>query len=427
MNSPRPLPSTWKLTPLRELAEYRIGRTPSRARSEYWARLSGDEGVPWVSIADMRQYGVVSSTAERVTPGAVSEIFRGRVSPRGTLLMSFKLTIGRVATLGIDACHNEAIISLFPSSRVDQKFLEYFLSQINYAEYQDRAVKGHTLNQDKIDRLAIAEPPIEEQLRIAAILNSVRRAIDRETALVSHLEAIKRSAMHRLFTRGVRGKQQQESPIGPMPQDWSVKTIRSIARLVAGGTPSRTVPEYWQAGTIPWVKTGEVDYCVINSTEERITVGGLQNSSAKMLPKGTLLIAMYGQGVTRGKVALLGIEACTNQACAAVISASDDIAPKYLYHYLTHSYERLRALSHGAQQQNLNAELVASLEVAVPQDAAERDEIVEVLDAIDRITAVRHQRRTTLRRLFGLLLHSLMTGEIRVDRLDMPAAEVPAA
>ena len=98
-----------------------------------------------------------------------------------------------------------------------------------------------------------------------------------------------------------------------------VSGIRANYRLVAGGTPERDNPAYWHEGTIPWVKTGEVDYCVITDTEEKITQSGLDNSAAKLLPSGTVLVAMYGQGITRGKVAMLGIEAATNQACVGLI------------------------------------------------------------------------------------------------------------
>jgi type I restriction enzyme, S subunit len=104
-----------------------------------------------------------------------------------------------------------------------------------------------------------------------------------------------------------------------VPESWEVCRIGEICDLKSGGTPNRSKAEYWKNGHIPWVKTGEVDYCVINDTEEKITTAGLADSSARLFPSGTLLMAMYGQGITRGKVAILGIEAATNQACVAII------------------------------------------------------------------------------------------------------------
>src|SRR3989338_658543 len=116
--------------------------------------------------------------------------------------------------------------------------------------------------------------------------------------------------------------------------------------ITSGGTPARDTPEYWN-GRVPWVKTGEINYRPIMETEEYITEAGLQNSSAKLLPPGTLLLAMYGQGVTRGKVALLGIQAATNQACAALFP-SDRLDSGYLHAFFPFAYERVRSLGHGA-------------------------------------------------------------------------------
>lgn len=99
---------------------------------------------------------------------------------------------------------------------------------------------------------------------------------------------------------------------------WELKKLGEIADISSGGTPSRAKKDYWN-GNIPWVSTTLIDFNIIDKTDEKITAEGLKNSSAKLFPKGTLLMAMYGQGKTRGKIAILGIEASTNQACGAII------------------------------------------------------------------------------------------------------------
>ena len=167
------------------------------------------------------------------------------------------------------------------------------------------------------------------------------------------------------------------------------------------------------------MKTTEINYCVIQETEEHITQAGLDQSAAKLLPPETLLLAMYGQGVTRGRVAILGIEAACNQACAA-INPHDDVVvdTKYLYHFLTFRYEAIRRLAHGGQQQNLNLDTVRSLPVAYPANQEEQGEIVTILDAIDRKIDLHRRKRAVLDDLFKTLLHKLMTGDIRVEDLD---------
>ncbi|AKQ56443.1 EcoKI restriction-modification system protein HsdS [Bordetella hinzii] len=337
--------------------------------------------------------------------------------------MSFKLTIGRVATLGVDACHNEAIISIYPKPEVDQRYLGYFLAQVDYDALQDRQVKGNTLNQEKIDRIEVLLPPLDEQSSIANVLDLLRHSIDLQDRALATAEDLKRSAMRELFTRGLRGEPQKETEIGPVPESWVLEPIGAHFSVVSGGTPSRGNPAYWIGGNVPWVKTTEVDYCEITETEEHITPEGLENSAAKLLPKGTLLMAMYGQGITRGKVAILGIEAACNQASAAMSPLDDAVPTRFLYHFLTWQYEEIRSLAHGGQQQNLNLEIVRSLLVVVPPTRAEQDEIVAILDAIDRKIDLHRKKRVVLEELFKALLHKLMTGEIRADELDLSALD----
>ena len=268
-------------------------------------------------------------------------------------------------------------------------------------------------------------PPKLEQMKISTVLRKVRRGIEVEEKLAAIARELKQSAMRQLFTHGLRNEPQKETDEGTVPKSWIMQPIRANARLIAGGTPSRGVKEFWTGGTIPWVKTGQVDYCVINDTDEKITPVGLANSAAKMLPKGALLIAMYGQGITRGKVAILGIDAATNQACAGIIPTTDKLKPLFLYYYLTFSYDRLRSFSHGAQQQNLNAELVGSFKV--PQaDPDEQTEIATILQTIDRKISVHERKGAALSDLFQTMLNQLMTAQIRVDKLDIDTREVTA-
>ena len=210
----------------------------------------------------------------------------------------------------------------------------------------------------------------------------------------------------------------------------SVKQIApKVDAMIVVGSPNssnsqrlREVAEragYWVGGAIPWVKTTEVNYCVIDKTDEHITSEGLAQSAAKLLPAGTLLLAMYGQGVTRGRVAILGIDAACNQACAAIRAIDDCIEGRYLYHYLVSRYEAIRQLAHGGQQQNLNLDIVRDLPVVFPSDKAEQREIVAILDAIDRKIDAHQRKRAVLDDLFRSLLHKLMTGEIAVRDLDL--------
>ena len=266
-----------------------------------------------------------------------------------------------------------------------------------------------------------------EQKAIAAVLRQTESLLAQQSALLEMLQELKRAAMSRLFTRGLRGEAQKETEIGLVPESWEFDSLGAHHTVVSGGTPSRSNSSFWTGGTIPWVKTTEVNYCVISETEEHITPRGLENSAAKMLPGGTLLMAMYGQGVTRGKVAILGIEATCNQACAAITPKNDAVLPRYLYHFLTWRYDEIRSLAHGGQQQNLNLEIVRDLPIVYPKTDDEQNKIITILDSIDRKIALHRQKSAVLEDLFQSLLHKLMTGEIRVADLDLSALSVAPA
>lgn len=387
-------PSGWSTCSFKEVAGYDIGRTPARANPDYWDQ--NGEVVPWVTISDMPAYGIVPATRESTSAAAFEEVFGGKLVPAGTLLMSFKLTIGRVATLGIPAVHNEAIISIYPKTGLDQRFLGYYLSQVDYTQLQDRQIKGNTLNKAKIDRIPVVVPPETEQRLIADTLDAVRFAIRTNGDALTATQTLKRAVAQRVFIS---------------EDGWAHERLGDNHLVLSGGTPSRSVPEYWNGGTIPWVKTTEIDYSLITETSEHITQQGLDESAAKMLPSGAVLMAMYG--ATRGKVATLGIEAASNQACAAIQPQTDALDSRYLYHQLAHRYDELRQLAHGGQQQNLNLDIVRDFPIAYPASLDTQVEVTDLLDALDEKARLHAKRIAILEALFSSLLAAFMRGELK--------------
>lgn len=173
----------------------------------------------------------------------------------------------------------------------------------------------------------------------------------------------------------------KNTEVGVIPEDWTLKAIGSIASVCAGGTPSRRVSEYWN-GSIPWVTTTELNADTISETTQCISELGLKNSAAKLIDSGAILLALYGQGKTRGKVALLEIQATTNQACAA-ISVSSRVCPRFIFHNLASQYKAIRGLSNSGSQENLSGGIVKGILVALPPTKAEQEAIAEVLSAAD--------------------------------------------
>ena len=183
--------------------------------------------------------------------------------------------------------------------------------------------------------------------------------------------------------------------MGKLSQSWPNRPLGTLATIQSGGTPDRKNSAYWVSGEIPWVTTAEVNYSLITDTKEKITPAGLANSSAKIFPKGTILMALYGQGKTRGQVGLLGIDASTNQACAA-IQPGRDLNVGFLYEYLKASYAAIRRLSNSGSQQNLSSALISEIQIPIPP-LPEQCKIAEILqtwgEAIEKLEALRMAKR----------------------------------
>lgn len=182
---PFDIPDNWVWTKLGILASLRPGKTPPRAEPVWWGKPTD---VPWVSIADMVADGHVSKTKEFISKVGFEEKFKGNISPAGTMIMSFKLTVGRVSYLDIDALHNEAIISIFPFKDDEHILQSYLFKVLPYlTQYGDskNAIKGETLNAESLCNLYIPLPPIEEQQRIVEKLDQLLplcEELEKETA-----------------------------------------------------------------------------------------------------------------------------------------------------------------------------------------------------------------------------------------------------
>lgn len=199
-----------------------------------------------------------------------------------------------------------------------------------------------------------------------------------------------------------------------VPNGWSKKELGDIAHITAGGTPSREKIEYWANGTIPWIRTTEVQNCVLNlnDTKEFITELGLKKSSAKLVPAGSILLAMIGQGKTRGQVALLNFEASTNQNCAVII-LNEDNDPVFYFNYLLSQYENIRGASNSAGQSNLSGALVKAIKVPVPP-YFEQQKIAQILSTWDQAISATEKLLENSQQQKKAFMQQLLTGKKRL-------------
>ena len=230
--------------------------------------------------------------------------------------------------------------------------------------HTDGSVRGG-ITWDDICRLELPIPPIENQLEIVNSYKAITERIALKQKINDNLVAIGTASIQKNVGRGALiNLTEAEMDRLTFPKDFKVENVSEFCiETKSGSTPSRTTKEYWKNGTISWVKSGEVHNNITLQTEEYITPLGLTESSTKLLPKDTVLMAMYG--VTAGEVGYLAIEATTNQAICGMICHSEAEAA-YLYFSLIQSQAAISRLSNGGAQDNLSKNFIDNIKIVVP-------------------------------------------------------------
>ena len=198
-----------------------------------------------------------------------------------------------------------------------------------------------------------------------------------------------------------------------IPRGWEVKKIEEVSKQVfAGGTPSTRKPDYWD-GDIPWMSSGEINNRFIYYTDKMITKVGYESSSTKMVPKNSILIALAGQGKTRGTVGMNKIELCTNQSIASIVP-EHMVDPKYLYYNLDSRYDELRRLSTGdGGRGGLNLKIINNIHLALPP-LKEQRKISKILSTWDKAIELKEKLIEQKKEQKKGLMQKLLTGEVRV-------------
>ena len=233
---------------------------------------------------------------------------------------------------------------------------------------------GYNRHYKWLKELEIEYPPIDQQVKTVKVLDKVESIIYNRQNQLQKLDDLVKARFVEMFG-GIH-----DSSLYPYVP------VKELTHVISGGTPSRDVLEYWRDGTIPWVKTTELQNKIITEVDEHITSKGLAASSAKIVPPNTTLIAMYGQGKTRGMTGYLGISASTNQACACILP-SPEINSVYIWKYFELSYDKLRNMAKGGNQPNLNGNMIKNFPVLVPP-IKRQEEYVQFVNQVDKSKAV---------------------------------------
>ncbi|MER6911465.1 restriction endonuclease subunit S [Streptomyces sp. NPDC000594] len=304
--------------------------------------------------------------------------------------------------------HNQRIGRIRAKSRyVSLKYLYCVFNSFEFRKSVTETAAGtkvkHT-SPAKLGEIKVLLPPRGEQDRIAEFHSDADECIAALERLITKKQAIKKGLMQQLLTGRTR--------LSGFSGDWTDRKIGDFAQVRSGGTPSTAVDAYW-GGEIPWMSSGEVHQKQIRRVVGRITRLGLQKSAAQLMPPGTVLIALAGQGKTRGTVAFSRIELATNQSIAG-IGPSGEHDSDYLYYNLDSRYSELRGESAGdGGRGGLNLAIIKRLSVSFPS-REEQAAIARVLLDVDSELEVLHDRREKARAIKCGMMQELLTGRIRL-------------
>ena len=296
----------------------------------------------------------------------------------------------------------------------DNDFVYYFLKQSYIRNLAANSMTGASGRQRAdlkfIKKIKFDLPSLPTQQKIASILSSYDRLIENNTRRIRLLEQMAENLYKEWFVRFRFPGHENVEMVNGLPKGWEVRKLIKNIKTSSGGTPSRSKSEFYTNGTIPWIKTGELQDCILINTEECITEKAVNNSSAKIFPKGTLLMAMYGVNV--GKLGISEIEATCNQACCVFTPKHIDYK-YYLFHYLKSIREYLLSISFGAAQQNLSQELIKSIKVLFPNEKT-NSSFVKKIEPLFKEISIIQQQNQLLTRQRDLLLPRLMSGKLEV-------------
>ena len=309
------------------------------------------------------------------------------------------------------------------AKNIDRNFLYYCLISPNFTNEMKYLSTGTSNSHQRINPKDIKDydlflPTDEEiQKKIGYILKLLDKKISMNVEINKNLEELAKAIYRHHFIDFkpyALGGLMKHSSQGMIPKDWSVQSIEEfVDDMKNGGTPKRGESDYWDNGTVPWLKTGEINNNIIIKSEEHITELGLKNSSAKLLPINSIIMALYGKG-TAARIGLLKFEATTNQACCAMI-CNDFNKTLFLYLFLLFNQKEIENLASGSVQQNLSKDLIANLELVVPPiEIIDNLPFKEIFDTI----ANNYFEIEYLINLRDTLLPKLMSGEIDVSKIN---------
>lgn len=395
------LPKGWRNVRLGDVAHFIGGGTPSKQVESYF-----NGAILWATVRDMN-VDIIEDTEIKISETGLKNS-SSKIVPKGNIIIATRVGVGKVCRNKFDTAINQDLRGICPNDQTDVQYLFYYLKSLT--DYLQSISTGATvkgIRSEQVIGLPVPLPPLPEQHRIVAKLDRLFERIDRAIALVeeniTNANHLLGSVLNDVFEHAEE-------------KGWIATNIGDCFELKTGGTPSTNNRQYYENGTIKWLVSGDINQGEIFDCEGRITEYAVKNSNARLLPKDSVLIALNGQGKTRGTVAMLRTEATCNQSLVAMITKDDSMyLPDFLYYQLKWQYIPIRMLTGMVDRRGLNMPIIRNIKVVFPDLPTQR----RIVGAIKEIEEKRSEllnrllpKHLGLKALKSSLLDAAFKGEL---------------
>jgi type I restriction enzyme, S subunit len=429
---PFDIPKSWEWVRLGNVLEIARGGSPRPIKAYL---TNSEDGINWIKIGDTDKGGkYINSTNEKIKKEGMK---KSRYVRKGDFLLSNSMSFGRPYILNIDGCIHDGWLVLSQEREIfDRDFLYYLLSSSMVFNQFSSRVSGavvNNLNSDKVKITLVPLPPLEEQKRIVAKIEGLMSYVEKYDK--AHSEVVK---LNKRFPEDMQksilqyaiqgklveqreeegtveelyqqiqeekenlvkdGKIKKQKPLNEItedeipfeiPKSWKWVRLGDLFNVSTGMTPSKSNPLFHENGDIPWITSSQTGDLKIKKANNFITKYAIENTSLKIYPKHTLLIAMYGQGKTRGQISELLLDATINQACAALENIiDDDNFRSYIQYFQMYNYDISRTGSEGSAQPNLNLDKIRNILVPLPPLEEQKRIVAKIEELLFYIKTIR--------------------------------------
>lgn len=409
------IPSHWEVVPIKHSYKFTVGWTPPTGRNDLF------EGINlWANISDLGDK-VIRTTTNHISDSAVRQSGRS-ISPKGSLLYSFKLSVGTVSFCGADMYTNEAIAT-FLKGKNSLEFL-YYAAPIFIIKNANTNIYGAPiLNQDLIKNALVLLPPLSEQDAIVRYLDSATSEIDKAIAMqqkmIDLLNERKQIIIQNAVTKGldenVEMKESGVEWIGRIPKHWEVLKLKRCAIIKTGTTPPTSNLKYFENGDIPWFTPGDINDMNLHLSSKTITKKAIEDNVGRLFPAKS--IYFVGIGATVGKVASCDFEASSNQQINAIM-CNDRLDYKFATYCLLMEQRIIRETTNFVTLPILNQSSTGLINIVVPPKS-EQQQIVTYLDSemqrFDSAITNCQRQITLLQERKQIIINEVVTGKVRVS------------